>query len=291
MTMLNRRHIAASLAAILSVGVMALPAAASTLEDAKSRGYIRAAIHNEPPYAFMTSDGTAAGIGPEVVAAVLKRMGIADVVWVVTPFSTLIPGLKAGRWDIVAAQQSIFPERCQQVNFANPTSTAAEALLVKAGNPKNLHSYDDIKNDPSAKVGVPTGSVQLKYLHAYGIPDDRIVLFSNHADASDLLATGRIDAYTIEDASADLLIKGGTVKGVEVADPFKIPVVDGKPVISYAGTTFKKEDTDFVDAYDKALADFVKTPEFKAINDKNGLRPASSERALAITAKDRCAGK
>jgi len=210
---------------------------------------------------------------------------------VVTPFSTLIPGLKAGRWDVVAAQQSIFPERCAQVSFANPTSTAAEALLVKAGNPKKLHSYDDIKNDQTAKVAVPTGSVQLKYLKAYGIPDDRVVLFSNHADAPELVLSGRVDAYTIEDAAADLLLSSGKVKGLEVADPFKVPVVDGKEVISYAGTTFKKEDTDFVTAYDKELAEFEKTPDFNAIMEKNGLRPISAKRALAMTAVDRCAGK
>ncbi|MDQ0472110.1 ectoine/hydroxyectoine ABC transporter substrate-binding protein EhuB [Labrys wisconsinensis] len=279
----------------LVLGVVAslatLPVQAGTLDDIRARGFARAAIHNEPPYAFMTPDGTAAGVGPEVMTAVLKRLGVEQIDWVVTPFSTLIPGLKAGRWDVVAAQQSIFPERCQQVNFGNPTSTAAEALLVKAGNPKKLHSYDDIKNDPTAKVAVPTGSVQLKYLKAYGIPDDRIVLFSNHADAPELVLSGRVDAYTIEDAAADLLLRSGRVKGLEVADPFKIPVVDGKEVISYAGATFKKEDTDFVEAFNKELGAFEKTPDFAAIMDKNGLRPISAKRALAMTAAERCAGK
>jgi polar amino acid transport system substrate-binding protein len=280
-----------ALALGLMTGLATVSAHASTLDDIRKRGFARAAIHNEPPYAFMTPDGTPAGVGPEVVTAVFKRLGIEQIDWVVTPFSTLIPGLKAGRWDVVAAQQSIFPERCAQVSFANPTSTAAEALLVKAGNPKKLHSYDDIKNDQTAKVAVPTGSVQLKYLKAYGIPDDRVVLFSNHADAPELVLSGRVDAYTIEDAAADLLLSSGKVKGLEVADPFKVPVVDGKEVISYAATTFKKEDTDFVTAYDKELAEFEKTPDFNAIMEKNGLRPISAKRALAMTAVDRCAGK
>lgn len=284
------RQAAGVLLAAAMTAISALPGNATTVEELKERGFIRIAIHNEPPYAFMTMDGTAAGIGPEVVTAVLKKLGIEQIDWIVTPFSTLIPGLKAGRWDMVGAQQSIFPERCQQVSFSNPTSTAAEALLVKAGNPKNLHSYDDIKNDPAAKVAVPTGSVQIKYLQAYGIPEDRIVLFSNHADAPELVLSGRVDAYTIEDAAADLLLRDGKVQGLEVADPFKIPVVDGKEVISYAGSTFKKEDTEFVAAYNKELAEFVKTPEFAAIVEKNGLRPVSTERALKMTAADRCAG-
>lgn len=279
------------LATAAVTAISAVAAQAVTLDELKERGFVRVAIHNEPPYAFTTLDGTAAGIGPEVVTAVLNKLGVSQIDWVVTPFSTLIPGLQAGRWDMVGAQQSIFPERCKQVSFGNPTSTAAEALLVKAGNPKNLHSYDDIKNDASAKIAVPTGSVQLKYLQAYGIPEDRVVLFSNHADAPELVLSGRVDAYTIEDAAADLLLRSGKVQGLEVADPFTVPVVDGKQVISYAGSTFKKEDTELRDAYNKELAEFVKTPEFAAIVEKNGLRPISTERALAMTADRRCAGE
>jgi polar amino acid transport system substrate-binding protein len=63
----------------------------------------------------MKDDGTSAGIGPDVANAVLKKLGIAEANWTVTPFGTLIPGLKAKRFDFVAAEQNISPERCKQV--------------------------------------------------------------------------------------------------------------------------------------------------------------------------------
>ena len=86
--------IAASLAvAVAMTAASALPSRATTVEELRERGFARVAIHNEPPYAYMTMDGTAAGVGPEVVTAVLKRLGIEQIDWIVTPFSTLIPGL------------------------------------------------------------------------------------------------------------------------------------------------------------------------------------------------------
>jgi polar amino acid transport system substrate-binding protein len=284
-----------AIAGLLVAGLASVPAtgtmAQSTLEKAKSAGFIRAAIHNEPPYAYMTLEGKAAGLGPEIVTAVLARLGVTQIDWVVTPFNSLIPGLKAGRWDIVAAQQTIFPARCEQVAFAEPTNTALEGLLVKAGNPKNLHSYDDLKKDSGVMVATPSGTTELNYLHAYGVPDSRLITIANHADGAELVRSGRADAYTLEQPSGNLLLSSGKAEGLELATPFALPVVDGKKVISYGATTFRKDDTAFLQAYDKELKAFEQTPEFWAIEKKNGFTEESAKLALAMTAAERCAAK
>jgi hypothetical protein len=51
----------------------------STLEKAKSAGFIRAAIHNEPPYAYMTLEGKAAGLGPEGGSLRYRRGAAIDL--------------------------------------------------------------------------------------------------------------------------------------------------------------------------------------------------------------------
>jgi polar amino acid transport system substrate-binding protein len=263
----------------------------ATLAEIKSKGVFRAAIQNEPPYAYITGDGEAKGLGPEVAAAVLKRLGIEQVDWVIAPFSSLIPGLRAGRWDMVAGQQTIKPERCEVVSFSNPMSTAGEALIVKAGNPKKLHSYDDIKSNPDTKVATQSGNIEITYFKAYGIPSDQVLLIPSNADAADTLNAGRADAYAMEDVSAALLLKSGAMPGFEVAAPFTQPKVNGKSVISFGGHTFRKEDEDFRQAYNKELAAFMKTPEFAEIAARNGLPKESTDRALTQTAEDRCAAK
>src|SRR5262245_56660098 len=80
--------------------------------------------------------GEVGGIGPEVSKAVLEKMGIKEITWIVTPFSTLIPGLMADRWDMVAAVQTIKPSRWAQVAFSNPTESAGRGASRSAGQPE-----------------------------------------------------------------------------------------------------------------------------------------------------------
>ncbi len=269
-------------------GAVVAAHAESTLDKARAAGFIRAGTINVPPYAYATMDGHLLGIGPEITTAVLKRLGIPQVDWVVTPFNALIPGLIAGRWDLVAAEQSIFKQRCDLVSFANPTDTGLETLLVKAGNPKNLHSYDDIRSNPNAIVASPSGTTELNYLHAYKVPDSRILIITNQADGAEVVRSGRADAYTMQDADGGFLMSSGRGTGLELAKPFKIPVVDGKQVISYGATTFRKDDTAFRDAYNKELAAFEKTPEFWDIEKRNGFSEEDVRLALQMTADQAC---
>src|SRR5215470_1550631 len=88
----------AALGLVLGLGLTASVQAAE-LSKIKKDGYIRGASANEVPYSFMDESGAAKGIGPEVAAAVLKTIGVEEIDWTVTPFGSLIPGLKAKRFD------------------------------------------------------------------------------------------------------------------------------------------------------------------------------------------------
>src|SRR5690606_9449688 len=97
------------------------PAAQSTLEAAKAAGTIRVGYANEAPYAYMDSGSNkVTGEAVEIARVVLKRMGVNEVEGVLTEFGSLIPGLQAKRFDIIAAGMYITPERCQQALFSNP---------------------------------------------------------------------------------------------------------------------------------------------------------------------------
>ena len=192
-------------------------AAALTVEEVKEQGYIRAATANEVPYSYMQPDGTSAGIGPDVANQVLKSMGIEEVNWTVTPFGTLIPGLKARRYDFVAAEQNISPERCKQVAFTEPNSSYGEGLLVKKGNPKGLTTYADIAKDPSLTVAVVSGANNVDFLRAVGVKDDQIVFIQANADAIPTVQS-RVDAYAATELTVSELAKDQDQ--VEQVSPF-----------------------------------------------------------------------
>ncbi|MBR0554550.1 ectoine/hydroxyectoine ABC transporter substrate-binding protein EhuB [Ciceribacter sp. L1K23] len=263
-------------------------AGALTLDEVKEQGYIRAATANEVPYSYMQPDGTSAGIGPDVANAVLKKIGIEEVNWTVTPFGTLIPGLKARRFDFAAAEQNISPERCKQVSFTEPNSSYGEGLLVKKGNPKGLTTYADIAKDPSLKVAVVSGANNVDFLRAVGVKDDQIVFIPANADAIPTVEN-RVDAYAATELTVSELAKDQ--ENVEQVSPFEDPVVDGAPVRNYGGFAFRPEDQELRDAFNVALVEFRKTDDYKAILAKYGVSEASIAAAAEKNVADLCAGK
>ncbi len=263
-------------------------AAALTLEEVKQQGYIRAATANEVPYSYMQPDGTSAGIGPDVANQVLKSMGIEEVNWTVTPFGTLIPGLKAKRYDFVAAEQNISPERCKQVAFTEPNSSYGEGLLVKKGNPKKLTTYADIAKDPSLKVAVVSGANNVDFLRAVGVKDDQIVFIQANADAIPTVQS-RVDAYAATELTVSELAKDQAQ--VEQVSPFTDPVVNDQPERNYGGFAFRPEDKELRDAFNTALIEFRKTDDYKAILGKYGLSEQSIAAAAEKNVADLCAGK
>ncbi len=272
----------------LTIG-LAASAHAASLDQIKKDGYIRGASANEVPYSFMDESGAAKGIGPDVAAAVLKSMGVKDVEWTVTPFGSLIPGLKAKRFDFVAAEQNILPERCKQVQFTTPNSSYGEGLLVPKGNPKKLHSYEDIKKDPSLKVAIVSGADQLDFFHGLGIPESQIVMIQANADALSTIQTGRADAYAATELTVAKLVQGSA--NVEHAEPFTDPLINGKSVRSYGGFDFRPEDKELYKAFNTALEAFKKTDDYKKILMSYGLSAESVEAARTKSTEDLCAGK
>ena len=110
-------------------------------------------IANEPPFGYLETDGTVAGEAPTVARAVFERLGVKGLEPVVVEFGSLIPGLKAGRFDVIAAGMYITPARCREVLFSDPSYKIAEAILVPEGNPLDLHSYRDIRDNDRATLG------------------------------------------------------------------------------------------------------------------------------------------
>ena len=96
--------LAAAAAAMLAASGAAQ---AATLAQIKQSGQVRIAVANETPYGFIDMSGHARGAGPDVAAQIMKQLGVKKIQWVTASFGSLIPGLQAGRYDMVAAEMAI----------------------------------------------------------------------------------------------------------------------------------------------------------------------------------------
>ncbi|MCC6490653.1 MAG: ectoine/hydroxyectoine ABC transporter substrate-binding protein EhuB [Candidatus Hydrogenedentes bacterium] len=259
----------------------------STLERIQREGRVRVGYANEAPYAYLdTTEGRLTGEAPEVLRAVMKTVGIAEVEGVLTEFGALIPGLRAGRFDVIAAGMYITPERCEQVLFSNPTYSIGEALIVRKGNPLDLHSYEDIARHETATLGVMAGAVERGYARKMGIPDARVIVFPEGPSGLEAVRIGRIDAFAGTSLTIhDLLTKAEPTR-VERAEPFHDPVIDGELVRGFGAFCFRQDDRDLADAVNAALDGFLGSPEHMALVEPFGF----TERELpgAATAEALC---
>ncbi len=266
------------------------PAAAGggSLERIRAAGFARVGFANEAPYAYIDSDsGRLTGEAPELARLVFRQLGVADIRGVLTEFGSLIPALKAGRFDVIAAGMYITPARCAEVLFSDPTYAIGEAFIVAAGNPLDLHGYRDLRDTKGATLGVVTGAIQLQYARAVGIPDDRVRIFPDAPSAVDGVAAGRVSAYAGTALTVNDLL-GKTSAPLERAMPFTDLVIDGSVVKGYGAFGFRKSDRKFRDAFNQALRATIGTPKHAELVEPIGF--TADMLPGRVTAAELCEG-
>src|SRR5690606_32327848 len=119
--------VAAASVLVLAAAGCGSPSDASTYERVRDTGVLRIGYANEAPFAYQDSTtGELTGEAPAIVRLVADDLGIAEVEGVLTEFGSLIPGLLAGRFDMIAAGMYVTPARCAQVAFSEPTYSIGE---------------------------------------------------------------------------------------------------------------------------------------------------------------------
>ncbi|MBU1305745.1 MAG: ectoine/hydroxyectoine ABC transporter substrate-binding protein EhuB [Alphaproteobacteria bacterium] len=262
---------------------------AATLAEIQESGTIRIAVANEIPYGYVDPTGAALGAGPDVAKALMAELGVDNIEWVSTNFSSLIPGLKADRFDMVAAEMAILPDRCGKVLFSEPNSSYGEGLLVAEGNPKDIHAYADFADKPDLKVAIMAGADQLEMMQKLGVSEGNLVTIASNADAISTVSTGRADAYAATSLTASGL--ADQADSVEVAAKFTDPVIDGEEVRSWGGFTFASGNEELRDAVNGALAEFKQTPQWAEVLTGYGFTQSDVDGSSAKTTEALCAAE
>ena len=173
----------------------------------------------EPAYEpWVLNDDPAAGEGFEaaVAYAVAAELGFAkeDVVWVRTPFDTVIaPGPKD--FDFNIQQFSITDDRKKAVDFSSPYYVTSPALISAEGN-KGADATD-IAGLEGTIIGVASGTTTLNAITDIIGETAEIQVSNSNEDAVQALAAGNIDLLAVDLPTALYLafveIENGVVVG------------------------------------------------------------------------------
>ncbi|NMR29053.1 ectoine/hydroxyectoine ABC transporter substrate-binding protein EhuB [Crystallibacter degradans] len=241
-------------------GEGASPAAGGTLAEIQESGTVTVGIAGEAPYSFQEG-GEATGATIAMHEKIFSELGVENVEAKLVDWDALIPGLNAGRFDVVSAGMSILPERCEQAAFSDPEIMYTTALMVQEGNPKNLTDLDSIvaaeEGGEDIKLAVLSGGIEAGYADKLGLDPQSV---GNAQDGMDTVAAGRADAFAMTAISLNWLAEKNPDAGIEVTQPF-VQVIDGVEQIGAGATVFRQGDTELLEAYNAELAKITESEE------------------------------
>ena len=143
----SKRILAAVFASVLIVsgcGTASETSRPSLLDQIKQRGTIRVGLSTFVPWAMRNKQGELVGFEIDVASRLASDAGL-EIEFVPTAWDGIIPGLLAGKFDVIIAGMSITPARNLSVNFTRPyahSELLLAASIENAGNLVRREHYD-----------------------------------------------------------------------------------------------------------------------------------------------------
>jgi polar amino acid transport system substrate-binding protein len=220
------------------------------LEQLRSQGTISVGIAGEEPYGYLEG-GELTGGDPAVQKEIWSNLGIENVQPTQVDFDGLIPGLVAGRFDVVAAGMFITPERCGQAAFSDPMYCAPNAFLVPPGNPDNITDFESVAQ-AGIKLAVLGGAVEGEYAAQSGVARNNIVTVGSTRDGLLQVQQGRVGALGLTSITLKDVLNDTPNANVELTEPFT-PTINGEEQLGCGGAVFRPEDDALVQAFNEEL--------------------------------------
>ena len=234
------------------------------------------------PWNLTDSSGKIVGFEPDLVMDLCKRAGLECKI-IAQDWDGMIPGLKAGKFDVIMDGMSITDERKKEIDFSKPYAASPgsflapkDSPLAKAPDAGKLVNLDTagavgdaaIKGVQAALKGKTLG-VQVSTTHAnfasQYLKDIATVKEYKTTDDRDLdLKAGRIDA-SLDDLPTNMAT-------ASKPDASELAVVGPKLIGGVFGTGegmgIRKSDADLTAKFDKALTEAIADGTVKKISEQ-----------------------
>lgn len=197
----KRTALAVLAAAALALGGCSTDEAASPGESggsgATEAGVLRVGTEGTySPFSFHdTATNELTGYDVDVITAVAERMGMG-VEFSEVPWDAIFAGLESGRYDVVANQVSVTPEREELYDFTAPYTVSTGVIVTPAGD-DSVSALEDLAGLTSAQSATSNWAEVVTGAGA------RVEAVEGFTQAVALLKQGRVDV-TVNDNLAVL---------------------------------------------------------------------------------------
>jgi polar amino acid transport system substrate-binding protein len=229
------------------------------LSKVKKAGVINIGLANDPPASIINPDGSVSGEGPVVVQMIMKKLGVAQVHGIVGTFGELVPGLQAGRWDMIGGVISVTKARCAVVQYTDPFQFNGMEIAWYSSNVSQAPTSIADVGTRGLTVGFNAGSAYIAIAKGLGVKDDKILQFPDTSALLEALKAKRIQVI-ISDTGSLLLSPAQLAKY-----PFQhLDYPPDGPFIAGA-LAFRQTDTTIYDAFQKEFRAMKASGQFDQI--------------------------
>jgi L-cystine transport system substrate-binding protein len=205
-----------------------------------------------PPFTFHDTSGNLTGFDVEITTEIAKRLGV-EPEYKETQWDAMFAGLDAKRFDMVANQVGIRPDRQEKYDFSDPYITSAAVLIAHKDN-ENIKAFEDIKGVNAAQSLTSNyGEMAKKY-------GANIVGVDGFNQSVELITSKRVDV-TIND-------KLSYLDFTKQKPDAPIKIVDTSEDASASGLMFRKNSESLVNEVNKALQEMIDDGTYKKISEK-----------------------
>ena len=204
------------------------------------------------PFTFHDETGDLVGFDVEIAEAVADKLGL-EVVFQETQWDAIFAGLDAGRFDVIANQVSINPEREEKYLFSEPY-TVSPGVIVVAEDDDSISSFADLAGKTTAQ------SLTSNWYELATESGATVEAVEGWAQAVALLQQGRVDATVNDNLTFLDYEKSEGPTGLKIAAETDDP--------AYNAFAFTKDKAALVEAVDAALAELREEGVLAEISEK-----------------------
>ena len=233
------------------------------------------------PWNLVDSSGKIVGFEPDLAMDLCKRAGLECKI-IVQDWDGVIPGLKAGKFDVIMDGMSITDERQKEIDFSKPYAVSPGSFLAPkesplakttgAGTLINFNKYptagEAVIKSVQAALGGKTLGVQVSTTYAnfasQYLKDIATVKEYKTTDERDLdLKSGRIDAVLEDYPTNAATVEKPDAKDLAIVGPKFTGGIFGVG----KGIGVRKSDADLTAKFDKALAEAIADGTVKKLSE------------------------
>jgi L-cystine transport system substrate-binding protein len=204
------------------------------------------------PFTFHDESGNLTGFDVEISREVAKRLGV-EPEFKETQWDAIFAGLDAKRFDMIANQVGIRPDRQEKYSFSDPYITSTAVLITHKDNEK-VKTFEDIKGLNAAQ-SLTSNYGELAKKHGANL-----VSVEGFTQSVELLASKRVDV-TINDRISFL-------DYTKQRPDAPIKVAATSEDASASGLMFRKDSDTLVTEVNKALKEMIADGTYVKISEK-----------------------